>query len=188
MTDPDLSLKEARRIEILNAASELLATQPAASLAEIAEYAKIGKATLHRYFASRDDLMLALGYQALETVSAAIAASLPEHGTAVEALTRVIEVLVPLGDKLHFLFSQTIFETHPDFVAAERSSEAPLLALIRQAQASGELRSDLSADWILHHLNYALFATWQAVHDGSVARRDAPRLLVMTVLGGIVPR
>ncbi|NWF70773.1 MAG: helix-turn-helix transcriptional regulator [Chloroflexi bacterium] len=65
MQEPNISLKDLRRSELLNAASQLLALKPTASLAEIAAYAQIGKATLHRYFASRQDLMLALGDRAL---------------------------------------------------------------------------------------------------------------------------
>jgi AcrR family transcriptional regulator len=185
MQDSDASRKDARRAALLNAAGELLAKHPTASLAEIADYAGIGKATLHRYFASRDDLMLALGYRALETVAAAIDACEPERGPVIEALTRVIEALVPLGDKLHFLLSEPILDTHPGFTAADRASQHAVRRLIERGQVGGELRSDLSAEWMLHHLNYALFATWQSVHDGFVARRDAPRLLATTLLGGI---
>lgn len=179
-------MKDERRLELLNAASELLATQPTASLADIADYARVGKATLHRYFPSREDLILALGYRALAMVSEAIAGAEPERGGAVEALTRIIEALVPLGDKLHFLLSEPILDTHPDFTAADKATDAPVLAVIARGQEAGELRSDLSAAWMVHHLNYALFATWQSVHEGFVARREAARMLATTVLGGIV--
>jgi AcrR family transcriptional regulator len=185
MQEQDVSLKDARRIELLNAAGELLATKPTASLAEIAEYAGIGKATLHRYFASREALILALGYRALEMVTQAISASQPEHGSAREALQRIIEGLVPLGDKLYFLLREPLLESHADFVAAESASQLPILALMQRGQANGEFKSDLSAEWILHYLNYALFATWQSIYDGHVARRDAARLLITTLLGGI---
>ncbi|MBL8157038.1 MAG: helix-turn-helix transcriptional regulator, partial [Anaerolineae bacterium] len=84
----DISTKDERRAELLNAAAELLATHPSASLAEIADYAGIGKATLHRYYASREDLMLALGFRALEMISQAISSSEPERGSATEALNR----------------------------------------------------------------------------------------------------
>jgi AcrR family transcriptional regulator len=188
MQDTDAPIKEARRTELLNAAGELLTRKPAASLAEIAEYAGIGKATLHRYFASRDDLMLALGYRALALIGEAIAASELERGSVAEALTRLIEALVPLSDKLHFLLQENIFDTHPDFVAADRALQEPVVRLIQRGQASGELRADLPADWMLRLMNYALFATWEGVFDGFVARREAPRLLATTLLEGIAAR
>lgn len=180
--------KDTRRADILNKASELLARQPAATLAEIADYAGIGKATLHRYFASREDLILALGYRALDLVARAIEATAPEQGSALDALRRVIDALVPLGDKLHFLLSEPVLDTHPDFNAADQATEAPILRLIQQAQIEGDLRADLSAEWMLYVMNYALFAAWQSVHDGAVARRDAPRLLATTLFDGFRAR
>lgn len=188
MQDKGSAIKDVRRTKILQAAGELLATRPTASLGDIAEYAGIGKATLHRYFASREELMLALGYRALELISHAITTSMLERGSAVEALTRLVEALVGLGDKLHFLLSESLLDTHPDFTVADRRTQEPVLRLIQRGQANGELRTDLTAEWILHHMNYAMFAAWQGVHEGTIARRDAARLLVTTLLGGIATR
>jgi AcrR family transcriptional regulator len=184
MQPTDASLKDQRRLDLLNAAGELLAQNPAASLAEIADYAKIGKATLHRYFAGRDDLMLALGQRAFELLHDANIRSDLEHGSATEALMRLLEAVVPLGDKLYFLLREAQ-DMPPELVEADRATREPVLALLRRGQASGEFRSDLSAEWIAHQLDYMLFATWQAVHDGALARKDAARLLATTLLGGI---
>lgn len=49
-------------------------------------------------------------------------------------------------------------------------------------------RADLSAEWRLHHLHFALFAAWQGVHDGFIARRDAARFMTTTLLDGITAR
>ena len=178
-------LKEERRLELLNAASELLAFNPTASLAEIAEYARIGKATLHRYFASRDELMLALGYRALALVSHAIEQSQLEQGMALDALERLVQALIPLADKLYFLVNERILDTHAEFLSAESASEEPILLLIQRGQGQGEIRADLSAEWILHQMNYALFATWQSVYDGKLARRDAAPWLMSFLFKGI---
>lgn len=188
MTVSEMALKDQRRHDLLNAASELLAIKPTASLADIADYAKIGKATLHRYFPTRDDLMLALGYRALEDVARIITDCRLEEGTVLEALTRLIEALIPLGDKLHFLLHDTSLDHDAEFAVAEATTNVPILTLIQRGQAAGELRSDLSAEWMLYHLNYALFATWQSVHEGFVARREAAHLLTTTLLVGIVRR
>jgi AcrR family transcriptional regulator len=182
------SLKDNRRIDLLNAAGELLAQKPTASLADIADYAGIGKATLHRYFASREDLMLALGQRALTVIHDAILRSEPERGTAIEAFTRMIEVLMPLGDKLFLLLNDNGLQDHPELAEIEGVLAELIVGLIQRGQASGELRADLNAMWIARYLDYALFATWKAVHDGSIARNDAARLLVTTLLGGIAAR
>lgn len=188
MQDRETTLKDSRRIDLLDAAGELLAQNPAASLAEIAEYAKIGKATLHRYFAGRDDLMLALAQRALGVIHDAIVRSELERGSAIEAFTRMIDVLMPLGDKIFLLLNDNRMQDRPELADMEAVLGDLIIRLIQRGQASGELRVDLNAEWIARYLDYALFAAWKAVHDGSVARKDAARLLVTTLLGGIAAR
>jgi AcrR family transcriptional regulator len=182
------SVKESRRSEILNAASELLAQNPTASLAEISAHAGISNATLHRHFEGRDALMLALAVQIFDQIIDVIHRAEPDQGTATQAFTRIIEALVPLGDKVFFLIREKSLDLPPELDAADQATRAPIRRIIERGQASGEFRAELNADWIMQHLDYALYAMWQAVHDGWVARKEAPRLLVSTLLGGIVAR
>jgi AcrR family transcriptional regulator len=185
MNDDQTTPKESKRLAILDAAAQVLAVQPAASLAEIADHAGIGKATLHRYFAGRDDLILALAFRALESISAAIQACHLEQGSAPQALQRLCTALVPLGDKIHFLLSESAPDTHPDFIAANERTEAPIVALLLRGQAEGSIRADLSPTWMLYSMNFLLFAAWQAVYDGRLARHDAPAMLLTTLLEGL---
>jgi AcrR family transcriptional regulator len=188
MSERESTLKDSRRLELLHAASELLVQNPAASLADVADYAGIGKATLHRYFPSREDLMIALAQRAYQSVTEAIESCELERGTPTEAFARLMEAMVPIGDKAFFLLREDTLGSHPALDAADAATRTPVLALIQRGQSSGAFRADLHADWILHHMDYALFATWQAVHDGAVARKEAARLLVTTLLGGIAMR
>ncbi|MEV4256927.1 helix-turn-helix domain-containing protein, partial [Spirillospora sp. NPDC049652] len=50
--------------EILGAATRHLNAEPTASMAQLAEAAGVSRATLHRHFASREDLLRALGERA----------------------------------------------------------------------------------------------------------------------------
>ncbi|WP_044358082.1 TetR/AcrR family transcriptional regulator, partial [Paenibacillus sp. E194] len=52
------SSKEAKLNTILDAATKILVEKPTASLNDIADYAGIGIATLHRYIENREQLML----------------------------------------------------------------------------------------------------------------------------------
>jgi AcrR family transcriptional regulator len=54
------------RPSLLDVAAEVLVADPAASLAEVAEAAGIGRTTLHKHYATRDDLLLAVGYRAID--------------------------------------------------------------------------------------------------------------------------
>jgi AcrR family transcriptional regulator len=153
-------------------------------LADIANHAKIGKATLHRYFAGRDDLMLALGYRAVDLVAAAIRDSHLEQGPPLEALSRLIEALIPLGSQINFLLSDPLISNHPELSAADRASQKAILALLQRSQAGGELRADLPAEWMLHLLNYGMYATWEALQAGEIARKEATPLLITSLLEG----
>src|SRR6476469_8263596 len=84
-----------RRTAILDSAAELFArmTYPEVQMDEVARRAGVGKATLYRYFASKEDLFLEVFEAALVDLAArlrlASAATPPE-----DALARMIETLV----------------------------------------------------------------------------------------------
>ena len=51
---------------LLDVAAAVLVADPAASLAEVAEAAGIGRTTLHKHYATRDDLVRAVGHRAID--------------------------------------------------------------------------------------------------------------------------
>ncbi len=186
--DTDSSLKDERRLHILDAAAELLATKPTASLAEIASHARIGKATLHRYFPNREALLVELALRALSIISEAIRACRLEEDSAPIALARLAEALIPLGDKLYFLLNEHIWDVNPELASAEEKVDAPVLRLLERGQAESTLRRDISVVWMMYQLEFSLFGAWQAIFDGNLARRDAPRLIIDSLLGGIATK
>ena len=180
-----LPMKDQRREALLDAASQQLAVNPNATLQEIADYAKISKATLHRYFSGRDDLIIALAHRAVALVSSAINASALEQGDLEAALARLLETLIPLGDKVYFLLSQPALENVPTMNTGASVADAQLHRFVEARQSSNELRQDLPPVWVVHALNYLMFAAWEAVYRGHIAPRDAARLVTTTLLHGI---
>ncbi|MBZ0283386.1 MAG: TetR/AcrR family transcriptional regulator [Anaerolineae bacterium] len=178
------SLLEKRKHELLDAASALLAINPTASLAEIAAHAGIGKATLHRYFASRDDLILALAIRSLTLLEEVITSARLGEGSFTQAFERLVEGLIPLADKFFFLLSEPVVNYDPHLAKAEQEVGLPVEKLVERGQQSGELRTDIPVKWILHVLDYLLYATWHAVYKGELAKNDAPGLVMTTLLQG----
>src|SRR4051812_47182057 len=95
------------RKAILDAAMSVLATNPVASLADIATAADVGRSTLHRYFAERSDLLRALALHVHELSNAAIAHAEPDCGPPVEALRRVVECQLDLGPIAAFVYNDS---------------------------------------------------------------------------------
>lgn len=185
MTDADLGAKDARRLSILDAATTLLAAKPTASLADIAAAAHIGKATLHRYFPSREVLLVELAHRALALTAEVILNSRLEADSVAVSLRRLVEALLPLGDKLYFLLNEHIWDVEPSLAEAEQVVQLPVMRLLQRGQAEGSLRPDLSLNWLMYFLNYTLYGAWQAIHDGVLAKREAPQIVVESILRGI---
>jgi AcrR family transcriptional regulator len=103
LLDEQASWRLNRRRRILSAAARLFAERPfnAVQVDEVARLAGIGKATLYRYFSSKDELYLEVFGEALHGLERRFAeiAAAPESPAA--ALERMIRTLVDvLGEQL----------------------------------------------------------------------------------------
>jgi AcrR family transcriptional regulator len=172
------------RDRILRVGRTILARNPRASLDEIATAAELGRATLHRHFASRADLLRQIGLAALATIEATVAEARLEQYEPEAALQCLIEVLTPLGDDAHFLlYAAELFED-PDLKRADERVINLILPVLGRLRQAGLVRGDLPDAWMFASLEALLYAAWNAVHLGIVARNDAPRLVLTSFLHG----
>lgn len=179
-------LRERRQERLLALACECLAGKPDASLNEIADYAGVGVATLHRYFGSRDGLMRLLSHQAIRLVQSALdTADLAACSDFRTYLERAVAALLPLGNRIYFLQSEVFKSGGSALDQAEDRIKQHFILQFKDWQARGQLRADLPADWLFRLVYSLLFAAWQAVHEGSLASREAAGLLAGTLLDGI---
>ena len=173
------------RRAILEAAVRVLVVDRGASMREISEAAGVGRATLHRYFPGRDDLIRALVMDVLAECEAAIGSARTEEGTPAEALSRLVEALVPIGERFHFLLYEAYFENDPEVAAADARILRTVDVLIERGKRDGTFRPEAPVAWIGDALEALLYAAWEGVRDGKIARRDAPGLVVSTLLSGL---
>lgn len=178
------TLKESRRETILEAAAELLAVKPAATLQEIADAARVGVATLHRHFESREKMMLELAVHSINLVDDALQGLVLDGENMEKTLGDIFEVLIPLGNRIYFLWMEDALCNDASLLAAQKRIEDKMLGLIQDWQEKGSLRKDMAPEWILFIMNNLLYATWQSIHDGKLARKAAPGLLVQTLVHG----
>jgi AcrR family transcriptional regulator len=177
---------ERNLVRILEAATALLAVNPAASMAEIAEASGLVRATLYRHFPTRDDLLRAMYSAALEDALKAILSVDPERGKATDAIGRVVDALLVVGDRYRILSEER--PGSPALREQEEAVGAPLIALVGRGQQSGELRDDLPLRWLVAALGTLINEALRAVSRGDIERAQAGTIVTRTFLESMRPR
>ncbi|MEV5328138.1 helix-turn-helix domain-containing protein [Nonomuraea sp. NPDC052634] len=183
-----------RRDQIMKAAIHHLNENPLASMAQLAEAAGVSRATLHRHFSSREELMLALAHRAhdrrerLQEQCGLAAATASQNPKALaEALDALIVGMIEIADEYGFGLTDYTLMIEPELRRRAEELEARELEFYAAAQRAGALRADLPVRWVSNTV-YGLMATVrESLRHGDVARRDLPRLLRATFLEGAGP-
>jgi TetR/AcrR family transcriptional regulator, mexCD-oprJ operon repressor len=186
-TEPPRRRADAERsiAQILDAARDALASDPDASMAEIARRARVVRATIYMHFPNREALIDAVRQRAMHEISAAIEAAEPERGDAVDALRRVLTSTWRGLGRYHALVAITT--RLPD--AELRSKHHPVLErlepLIARGQADGSFRSDVPSSWHLSMLMALIHAASAELQAARIADRHAEDALVRSVVGAV---
>ena len=176
---------ERSRRAILEAAARLFVENRGASMQEVAEEAGVGRTTVHNLFRSRDELIRAIALDALAECGAAIEAARPHEGPVAEAVQRLAEGLVPVGERYAFLLAEGQVEDDPEFREDSERVDRPVEELIERGRRDGTFGADAPLAWIGGALEALVYAAWEGVRKGEIARNDAPRLVARTLLSGL---
>ena len=146
MPEPPRSRKDRTTAAILEAASRVLARQgQAATINEVAVEAGIGRATVYRYFKTREQLVSALWEAALSEVEERLVVERPEQAPFEEGLIRVVRAIASVGERYAVLLREQNNE------GLERGREMlgdRVFALLERGRRSGALRDDVSLELI----------------------------------------
>jgi AcrR family transcriptional regulator len=185
----------ASRDEILAAAQRHLNVDPRASMAVLASAAGVGRATLHRHFASREDLLHELGTRSLDRWEASLDAADVAGAAASGDPERVLGCLRDLlarfladSDDFGFALTDGYLTSADDLLARSDRLLEREVTLYAAAQATGVLRDDVPPRWLGHAVYGLLVAAREAVRGGDVARRDLDTLVLSTFLAGAQSR
>jgi AcrR family transcriptional regulator len=186
---PRHTLQQRVAAAIIDGAARLFAVQgERASMNDVAEAAGVARATVYRYFPTRETLVDELARTAVDDVGARLASARIETVAPEEGITRAVRALVDGGD-LFVILARERLRSDPE--RFERGLSEPLRRLFERAQAGGDVRDDITSARLTASLVGLVVgmltsapalgredttATVTALFlDGARARRPAPR-------------
>lgn len=172
---------------ILDAAAEIFSHNPGASLQEIADRAGVGRATLYRYFPTREKLMRDLALEALRQTDAVTAPIREQDTIAKAALEAVVTAVVPLGDRFRFLSSEWAVGQDPEVASIYARQLRELADTVERAKAEGAIAPDVPTRWVVSAIDMLIYAAWMSVQSGETTQRDAIALTLRTLFKGLAP-
>lgn len=175
--------RQSTRQLVLDAAARILSQNQGASLAEVAEIAGVGRATVYRYFPTRDKLLQELSIQALDETDKAVE-GYEELENSLDYLKLIAEALIPIGDKYFFLMTHRSSLTDPIVKRRYNRQLRQVEETVEMLKEDGHFSNEIPTAWIVACIDMLIYTAWQTVHDGSVARNEAADLLVRTLQTG----
>lgn len=169
---------------IVEAAFDLFSRDPSASLADVAEKAGVGRATLHRHFTGRADLIRTLALTAIAEMDKAASAASDGAPSASDAFRRILTALIPLGDRYGFL-ARELVDDDRDIDAAYARQMDEIRALIDAAKGEGLFDPTVPTAWIAQAFDHLLYAAWESVRAGDATHAQAADLAWRTLTVGL---
>ncbi len=170
---------------ILDAAVDALASDPEASMAEIARRAGVVRATIYVHFPTRELLLEAVTERAITEVTEAMAAAEPERGDPAEALQRVLTTAWRELDRFHALVAINTRRPPAELHRLHRPVLALIQPLIERGQDAGTFRADVPATWHLAMVLALIHAASGELQTARLSAMEIESALVTTVLGAL---
>ena len=170
-----------RNVErILAATTELIASDPGASMERVAGAAGVSRATLYHHFRSRDALMDALTDRSIGEITAALAEARADEGAAPEAMHRVLRAAWQVIGRYRGLVIVNQRLERGELRARLAPALAPVRALIARGQRDGAFDPDLPAEWLLTTVIDLIHGASRQVTGGAMDPATAERALLRT--------
>ncbi len=177
-------LKLSTQEAIAEAGFRVFSRNPGANLAEVAELAGTTRATLHRYYPSRQVLVDELARRAIQEMDAAVQLACADSRTAGEALQYTLAALIPLGDRHGFLAHEQI-DLGEHFEQDFLRIQAETAQWVEAARLEGVFARDVPTEWITRTYSYLLYAAWESVREEEATPKQAATLAWRTLTSGL---
>ncbi|MEM7660643.1 MAG: helix-turn-helix domain-containing protein [Pseudomonadota bacterium] len=178
------SLRPTTKDAIIEAAFDVFSRDPSAPLSEISDRAGVGRATLHRHFAGRDELIRALALIAIDEMDTVAEAACENVSSHAQAFQQMLTALIPLGDRHGFLALEPINDD-PDISAAFARQQRETQEMVEDAKTEGLFDKGVPTSWITQAFDHLLYAAWESVKSGETTHKQAADLAWRTLTTGL---
>lgn len=178
------SIRPTTRDAIIEAAFSVFSKNPSAALSDVAERAGVGRATLHRQFASRDDLMRELSKIASKEMDEAVETACADATSYSEIARLALQALIPLGDRHGFLALET-FADDPEMQAEYAREQQETAEMVDAAKGEGLFDTSVPTSWIVRAFDNLLYVGWESVNAGETTHEQAASLAWRTLIHGL---
>ena len=98
----------------------------------------------------------------------------------------MLEAIVPLGDRYHFLAIEAIGDER---LAERHAAELEWLGhLVDDLKAEGVVAADMPRAWAVANIDAQVWIVWSEVANGTLAPASAADLALRTLIEGLGPR
>lgn len=177
--------RDRTRLAILKAAAPLLAGNPAATMAEIAEAAETVRSTVHRYFPERADLIVALRAYADEQMAEAGARARLDEDPASAALLRLGVEYFESADLIWAAYGNVSRDQEIECMGA---ADKTLKRLVQRGYADSSIDLALPPEWIEQALWSLLYTAWLMATAGQASKHEALTLFLGSFGKMLAPR
>ncbi len=178
------AIRPSSRDAVIEAAFAVFSKNPSAALADVAARAGVGRATLHRHFASRDALVRELAQIAMNEMDVAVETACAGAASYSEAARLALQALIPLGDRHGFLALET-FSEDPEMQAAFEQDQRETAEMIDAAKTEGLFDKSVPTAWIVQAYDHLIYAGWESVKAGESTAEQAATLAWRTLTNGL---
>jgi len=161
---------------------------PSITLAELAKQAGVARGTLYRHFESREELIKLAGRECIFSLNSQLMPIALEPLTGREAIEKSVEAYFTIIEKYYFLkFFWMDLEEDRQIKVHVEAYYATLGGFIRKAIEEGEIRRDLSEEFITIALDTMLYAGWEMVDKDRMDIPQASKELLSLFFDGAKP-
>lgn len=177
--------KSNTEIKIINAAIELLPSNPSISLNEIASQAGITSMTINRYFGTKENLVNVVINHCIDIFIQVINNAKKEAGNrSIDQIKEILFKITPLYSYSKLILNFTDWRSNNLEKKRVQEINSEMTRLIQKAANEGFLRKDLPPEWVSTFFFYSTIGMGKVLSHGAIAPNKSTKIVWESFLFG----